>query len=374
MPSEAVISADSHIQEPPELFLERLPKKFRHLAPRLEKREDGSRYMHVEGRRPRRVDIAEARESEDDQNREFRNDPSGGRDIDRRIEDQVLDGVCAEVLYPNTSLHLYKASDPEFQLAQARAYNDWLMEIFSDRLDKFVPVAVCPVADIDKATVEVLRVKKLGYRSIKIPITINERPYNLPQYESFWSACEEAGIVVSFHAFTNSEDAYPEDWGEEEGVGGALNMMAMAMVDGMSPVAQLISGGVLMRHPQLEFVVVECGAGWLAWLLYVLDEQYGKKHMWVRPKLDLQPSEYFARQGHVTFSDDPMALRLLDFTGADKLMWGSDYPHDEGTFPHSREVIERTFVGVSDEAKDKIVRKNAAALYGIDVGSLTQAD
>ena len=110
-------------------------------------------------------------------------------------------------------------------------------------------------------------------------------------------------------------------------------MMAMSMVDGMSPVTQLIAGGALMKHPDLKFVVVECGAGWLAWLLYVLDEQYDKKHMWIRPKLDLKPSEYFARQGHVTFSDDPMALRLLDFTGADKLMWGSDYPHDEGTFP-----------------------------------------
>ena len=70
------------------------------------------------------MDIAEARESEDDQNREYRNDPTGGRDIERRIKDQALDGVCAEVLYPNTSVHLYKSADPEFQLAQARAYND----------------------------------------------------------------------------------------------------------------------------------------------------------------------------------------------------------------------------------------------------------
>ena len=367
MSSELVISADSHIQEPPELFSERLPKKFRHLAPWVEDREDGSRYLHVEGRRPRRVDIAETRETQDDQSREFRGDPTGGRDIERRIEDQVVDGVCAEVLYPNTSLHLYKAPDPEFQLAQARAYNDWLMEIFSQRRDKFVPVAVCPVVDIGKAAQELERVATLGYRAIKIPITNSALPYNLPQYEPFWSACEEAGIVVSFHAFTNSEDAYPEDWGEEERVGGALNMMAMSMVDGMSPVTQLISGGVLMKHPDLKFVVVECGAGWIAWLLYVLDEQYGKKHMWIRPKLDLMPSEYFARQGHVTFSDDPMALRLLDFTGADKLMWGSDYPHDEGTFPNSQAVIERTFVGVSSEMKDKIVRGNAATLYGIEV-------
>ena len=111
-------------------------------------------------------------------------------------------------------------------------------------------------------------------------------------------------------------------------------------------------------------MVVECGAGWLAWLLYVMDEQVKKKHMWIRPKLELLPSEFFRRQGHVTFGDDPVALRLLDFTGADGLLWGSDYPHDEGTFPHSREVIARTFQGVSEEDTRKIVGDNAARLYG----------
>ena len=121
-----------------------------------------------------------------------------------------------------------------------------------------------------------------------------------------------------------------------------------------------------MRFPALRFVVVECGAGWLAWLLYVMDEQYEKKHMWIRPVLDLKPSEYFERQGHVTFSDDPVALRHLDTPGCGKLMWGSDYPHDEGTFPHSQEVIARTFAGVGEEDKRRIVYGNAAALYGFD--------
>ena len=170
--------------------------------------------------------------------------------------------------------------------------------------------------------------------------------------------------MVSFHAFTNSDDRYPEDWGEEVGKGGGLNLMTMSMVDGMNPVSLLISGGALMRFPDLRFVIVECGAGWLAWLLYVMDEQNEKKHMWIRPRLDLRPSEYFERQGHATFSDDPMALRQLDFPGAAKLMWGSDYPHDEGTFPHSQAVIARTFEGVSEVNKRRIVYDNAAALYG----------
>jgi predicted TIM-barrel fold metal-dependent hydrolase len=145
--------------------------------------------------------------------------------------------------------------------------------------------------------------------------------------------------------------------------GGALAHMTMSMARGQNPVALLIASGALQRHPDLKFVVVECGAGWLAWLLYVMDEQADKKHMWVRPKLEMKPSEFFRRQGAVTFSDDPIALRLLDYTSADVLMWGSDYPHDEGTFPHSQEVIERTFGGISAEDKRKIVHDNAKRMY-----------
>ena len=141
----------------------------------------------------------------------------------------------------------------------------------------------------------------------------------------------------------------------------------MRMADGQHPVSQLIAGGVCERHPKLDFVVVECGAGWLAWLLYVLDEQVRKKHMWIRPQLAMKPSEYFARQGCITFTDDPIALRNLELTGADSMLWGSDYPHDEGSFPHSQEVIARTFEGLCDQNREKIVCGNAARLYGFDV-------
>ena len=86
--------------------------------------------------------------------------------------------------------------------------------------------------------------------------------------------------------------------------------------------------------------------------------------MWIEPKLDMKPSEYFKRQGHVTFGDDPVALTNLEYTGEGALLWGSDYPHDEGTFPHSEAVIDRIFQGLSEETKRKIVFENASNLYG----------
>ena len=358
-----IISADSHVQEAPEIYEQRLPKKFRHRAPHFEER-DGARYLIVEGKKPRRLDIAESREAEQDRDREFRSDPSGGTDLSRRVSDLDRDGVSAEVIYPNDTLSVYLSRDPAYQFAVSKAYNDWAIELFGVEPDRFAPVAIVPVSDITDAVKEVERVAKLGYRAVEIPIIVKERPYNLPDYEPFWSAVEDSGLVLSLHAFTSNEDTYPEDWGEEEGIGGALDFMTIRMAEGQNPVSLLISSGVLERHPKLRFVVVECGAGWLAWLLYVMDEQHEKKHLWIRPKLELPPSAYFRRQGHVTFGDDPVALNNIRFTGAEGLLWGSDYPHDEGTFPHSQEVIERTFAGVSETDKRKIVHDNAARLYG----------
>ena len=363
MNAPRVISADSHVQEDPRLYQERVPEKFRHRVPHVEEIE-GATYWLMEGKKPRRLDVAIQEETEEDQEREFRSDPQGGRNIERRITDMHRDGVDAEVIYANESLMLFMSPDPEYQMAVARAYNDWAIELFSAHLDKFAPVAALPVADIESSIKELERIAKLGYRSAKIPISVKGHPYNLPMYEPLWSAFEDSGLVLAFHAFTSDEDLYPEDWGEKEGYGGALDFMAMRMADGMGPVSQLISGGVLQRHAGLNFVVVECGAGWLAWLLYVLDEQNEKKHMWIHPRLEMRPSEFFKRQGHGTFGDDPVALKTMEFTGADGLLWGSDYPHDEGTFPHSQEVIQRTFAGVSESDKRKIICDNAARIYG----------
>jgi len=358
------ISADSHVQEPPTLYGERLPQRYRERAPRIEQRADGT-YLLVDGKRPKRLDIAASRLSEEDKEREFRSNKEGGRDIAQRLADQSRDGIGAEVIYPNQGLALYNSPDLGYQMAVAQAYNDWAIELFGPHRDRFVPVGMVPMGDIDAAIAEAKRLARLGYRTIKIPISMKRRPYNHPDYESFWAVIEDLGLVLSLHSFTESEDMYPEDWGTTEGTGGGLAFMAFSMIEGMNPLTLLISSGVLERHPRLKFVIVECDGGWLAWLLSVLDQQAAKKHMWIRPQLQLLPSEYFKRQGHVTFSDDPVALNNLGFTGSDYLMWGSDYPHDEGTFPHSQAVIERIFQGVAAADKQKIIQGNAARLYGL---------
>ena len=358
------ISADSHVQEGPELFEKRVPEEYRARLPRMEEREDGAKYRVIEGRSKRRFDKAEENVTEEDLEREFRQDPSGGTDIPYRLRDQDRDGVLAEVIYPNSLIHLFASPDPEFQIGVARAYNDWAIELFGGHADRFAPAAILPVIDVPTAVEEVKRVAGLGYKLISAPIHLKYQPYSLPLYEPLWNVLEETGLPISLHFHTGSQDHLPESAGEEQN-GGFLTYMVTGMAEGIVPVSVFVSSGVLARHPSMHTVIVECGAGWLPWVLYTMDDQYERKHMWIEPKLDMKPSEYFKRQGHATFSDDLAALRMIDFIGAEALLWGSDYPHDEGTFPHSQEVIERTFVELSEEDKRKIVYGNSASLYGI---------
>ena len=358
------ISADSHVQESDELFQTRVPAEYRDRLPKQVEKEDGAIYSISEGRKPRRFDIAESKVEEDDLNREFRQDPSGGTDIPYRLNDQDRDGVAAEVLYPNSLLTLFASPDPAYQMAVARAYNDWAIELFGGHPDRFAPAAILPVIDVEAAVQEVHRVARLGYKVVSGPIHLSYQPYKLPVYEPLWNVLEETGMPLSLHFQTGSEDHYPEGIGEEH-YGGFLTYMVTAMAEGIVPTCIFVSSGVLQRHPSMHTVIVECGAGWLPWALYTLDDQYERKHMWIEPKLDMKPSDYFRRQGHTTFSDDLAALRMLDFIGPEALLWGSDYPHDEGTFPYSQDVIERTFVGLTEEDKRKIVYGNAASLYGI---------
>ena len=329
-----VISADSHVSEPREL-VERLPPELRARAPRVEERETGTYYIQ-EGQLPVRLDIAASNLTEEDKRREFRNEDDvavgkeAGVDIPLRLADLEEDGVSAEVIYPQAIFKTFTSPDPQYQMAFARTCNDWYIETFGPYRDKFVVSSVIPMLDIPGATEEAERVARLGCRSLSLPVSMPALPYNRPDYEPFWSAVEELGVPLAFHVFSRGGNQVPEDRGEADSHGADMLYIALGMAEAMSPLAMLIASGVLQRHPNLKFVLV--------------------------------------RQGYVTFGDDEVGLRNRDITGVDCLMWGSDYPHDEGTFPHSREVIARTFKDTPDEETRKIVGGNAAALYGFGLG------
>ena len=371
-----VISADSHAEEPGEIY-ERLPEELHHRKPHIEV-VDGRRYQVLDGQHPILLDTPNPL-NETDLRKEFRGgedigvgvNREWGTDVDLRLKDQVEDGVSAEVIYPNGIFEAFSSPEPAYQLAVCSLYNDYYWDVFSSHSDVCIPSATIPVIDVDAAVTEVKRIGAKGYRSLSVPVNYAATPYNMPVYEPLWATVAELGLPLSFHVFTTS-DTVPDDKSrryltKEETHGRDLVGMVLGMAEAMAPLTALTAAGVFDRYPDLRIVLVECGIGWLAWTLYAMDDVYKARHMWQYPNLDKMPSEYFKTNGFITFGDDPIGLNNLDYTGVDGLMWGSDYPHDEGTFPHSREVIERTFSGISQEDKEKIVGRNAARLYGISL-------
>jgi predicted TIM-barrel fold metal-dependent hydrolase len=128
-------------------------------------------------------------------------------------------------------------------------------------------------------------------------------------------------------------------------------------------VAQLCASGVLATFPELEVVMTESNAGWLAWTMFQMDEAHKKHGHWAKPKLEMPPSEYCKRQVQATFQEDPIAIANRGYTGLRCLMWGSDYPHWEGTWPNSQAALEKLFVGVPEDEVDQIVHRNAAKTF-----------
>jgi predicted TIM-barrel fold metal-dependent hydrolase len=345
-------SADSHVVEPLELWQERLPTRLRERAPRRE--IEGDRiFFIVEGMPPKRMGYTTPRDGEEER---FR---AGGWDPGERIKDLDADGIWGEVLYPTIALFGFLIPDTELRWACASAYNDWLAETFAQESNRFAGAAMIPVQEPDLAVAEIERVAKLGLRSLMLPMHAPEdRPYNSPDYDPIWAVAQAHGFPCSFHVGTGGNP-----W-LERGPGGAVINYVHVGVGAQITLTYLAASGVLERFPDLHVIMVECGAGWLAWVLERMDEAFEEHASWVNPKLAMKPSDYIRRQGHVTFGNDASGVVNRGFTGVEPLLWASDYPHPEGTWPHTRETLDRIFAGVPEDETELIIGGTAARLYG----------
>jgi predicted TIM-barrel fold metal-dependent hydrolase len=276
-----------------------------------------------------------------------------------RLEALDRDGVWAEVMYPNLAFFCtFAIEDAELQAATCRVYNDWVAETFAS-CERLAPVGLVPIRDLGAAVAELEHLEGLGLRSALLPTHADYRPYNDPAYEPLWEAAEGLDLPLGFHAGTGRAQT------PARGPGAAVVNYVVTVSGPMETVAYLCAAGVLERHPGLRVGMVECGAGWLAWTLEAMDDAYREHHAWLRPVLPDLPSAYFRRQGFVTFQRDPVGLANVERTGSRCLLWGSDYPHPEGTFPDSRRVLDEQLRGVPQEVVERVVLRNAAELYRI---------
>ncbi len=355
MPALRLVSADSHVNEPPEMFGERLPARWRDRAPRVQT-VDGVECLVMEGLRPRKMPRGRDQLTGEALERAH----AGGWEPTLRLRDQDRDGVAAEVVFPTLALQAcFMAPDARLQMALAEAYNSWVAEVFATHPARFAPAAVIPMADLDAACGEATRAVRLGLRTLFLPCRLPEGAYNDPRYDRFWALASELGLPLTFHAGTGHEPRI------ERGAGGALiNYLLGSQADGAHVVCYFAASGILDRFPDLHVVTVETGSAWLAWVMTQMDEIYDKHRMWARPALSLLPSELCRRQVHVTFQNDPVGVHNRRFTGVEALLWGSDYPHPEGTWPHSREALAAQLAGVPDDEQCAMAGGTAARLFG----------
>ena len=358
-----MVSADGHVQEPKDLWKSRLPQKYWHRLPGVTVDDSGDHFQKTEGFRPLRIRNIKM-EGED----AFRN--GSGKTPEERVSDLALDGVDAEILFPNLGLTVWATPDSVFSQMMCRAWNDWAWETFGAYNDLLAPMAAVASGDIKGAIKEIERCARLGFRGLSLPCKPIWGPpnhedlnYNLPDFDPLWACIQDVDLPITFHVSTGRDPR------TSRGNGGAvINYAVHSLAPTMEPIANLCASGVLDRFPRLIFGSIEAGIGWVAWTLQALDEAYKKHHMFVRPKLKMLPSEYFRQNGFASFQEDKVGLDLArEHDLVNNFLWANDYPHHEGTWPHSPQAIERTMGMLDERERAKILGLNSARIFKFSI-------
>jgi predicted TIM-barrel fold metal-dependent hydrolase len=364
-----MISADSHVQIPDEAWQEYLEVDLRPLAPRTEVTSEGL-FRVFEGRRKRvetyetlgnqagsddKVYTADAKWSDERR--------TGAWDPVQRLREQDVDSVSAEVIYFGRPL--VDATDDRLRLASFRAYNRWLADYCSTEPNRLIGVGAVPADTPDVAIEELRAAHALGFRTVYFPLFPPSGSYSEARWEPFWHTAADLGVPVGLHIGDLRRGPRRFD---DAGIFMTENLMSrMEMAEALG---ELILGGVLRRFPDLVVLSVEAQIGWLPFALSHMDHVWEKHRHWSNSSLTEPPSTYFARQVFATFTDDPVGVRLIRDIGADKVMWSSDYPHSETSWPNSRPLAEKWLAEYTDDERDRILWRNAATVFGIDVAAL----
>ena len=386
----SVISADSHVVEAKEVY-QGLEDRFGDEAPRVmyENTEKdsivipaaGSRGIRrrmafaglrtreaVEltrrrGRKPEVDDISTA-EAKSILALGYSGMREGVRDGAARGIDQDIDGIKIEFLYPGL-FGMFSFQNTELLVACQKNYNDWLYDYAAAGNGRLYGLAAIPVQDPAAAAKELERVISKGYKGGCIPCSSPfEKPYQDAAYDPIWAIAEEAEFPLSMHVGTNSYR--PRETRSKAEVRDSIVDYANAYNSIQRTLVELICRGVASRYPRLKFVVAEFNAGWIAHWLDRVDQGLMRENRFSeRDYRGEKPMDIWHRQFFATIEDDKAALLTRDIIGEDNLLWGSDYPHVDSTWPSSIAVLEEMFEDVDPIVLRKISHDNVKRLYGL---------
>jgi predicted TIM-barrel fold metal-dependent hydrolase len=361
-----VISADSHVVEPHDLWRTGVEARYRDRAPRLVHEGATDRLVCDEAAMPPVGLLAGCARGDDEVRAEGRWDddvPASGYEPTARLRDVESDGVDAEVLFPTIGMHLDPIADEGLQWALFRAYNSWLAAFCAAAPERFKAVAMLTAEDADLAVAEMERGRSLGHVGIMLPlIPGGELAYHQERYDPVWRAAVDLAMPVNLHTSTTRDTAFAWD------AGSVSTNWVLKTMHSQRVLLDLVFRGLFDRFPELRVVSVESDAGWAGNVVERADFWWrrnrkvyagGAEAVCVEP-----PSAYFGRNIKLTYMRDRTAVLAHEVIGADTMMWSTDFPHHVSTWPSSRSVLDEQFAGQDPALRHQVVCGNVRQLYG----------
>ena len=356
-----IVSADSHVVEPAELWQERIAPAFRDRAPKVVREENGDDVFYCDGTRlipP--AGMSQAGKPPATRGRTMADVYPGAYDPKARLAHMRQDGIDAEVLYPSIAMRIFSVPDISLRQACFEAYNSWAADFCDEVPDRFKAVGVIELDDIEGAVMEAKRCAKLGHKGLMVTIASDDASlYSDSTYDAFWATAEELGMPVSLHLITDKKPI-------------KFDMVSdtMGAMPAIQSLANMVFGGLFLRFPKLKVISAENDAGWAGYVMERMDRLFNdemRRSIREFPIKDegMLPSDYFRRNIAFTFIHDRTAVETRHWIGLENLMWSSDYPHNDSTFPNSAKTLEYLFKGIPDDERQMIVAGNAERIYGL---------
>jgi predicted TIM-barrel fold metal-dependent hydrolase len=389
-----LVDVDAHVVEPPDLWNSRLPARLREVGPRIERAPAGEvklvdgRYVETPGtegpdvawwvyedvRTQIKRYIASAGVPADEVTNEGIDYPDmrpGCWQPAERIADMDINGVQAQMCFPNYprfcgQIFLW-AKDRELAKLCVEAYNDWTVEEWCGSSGgRLVPLCLVPLWDVELAVAEVRRNAARGVRGVafsELPAYLGLPSLHSRYWDPLFAACEETGTVVCMHIGSGTKT--PQTSADAPGAVGATIIFG----NSVASLTDFLFSGVLHRFPKLKLLYAEAQIGWIPYLLERIDDVWETHRGWAEGQLNCPepPSTYYFRQVSSCFFKDAVGVELLDKVGVDNVLFETDYPHQDGTWPHSREEAAIQFGHLDQPLIDKIARGNAIKLLGLDL-------
>jgi uncharacterized protein len=362
------ISADSHITEPPNCYVDFIEAKYRDTAPRIRQLDgvgdafviDGMAQpvplglLAAAGKDP--AEITTSGVAFDDLWR-------SGWDPKFRAADQDADGVAAEMIYPTVGMLICNHPDFDYKKACFEAYNRWLAGYCAEAPDRLFGLAQVSMRTVEDGVAELKAAHAAGFKGVMMPGDPAVEDYDSTVYDPVWATAVELGLPLSFHILTTRQGSLAQN-----PRGPRINSFLSIIRGNQDIIGTLIFSGVFDRFPGLKIVCVEADAGWVPHYMYRMDHAYKRHRYWMKaPPLERMPSDYFREHIFTTFQDDYVAFQTKDLVNVRRLMWASDFPHSDSTWPHSQAVLEEQTAGLTEQQRNWICHDNVAELYGLSV-------